>query len=352
MKIGILTFHRAHNYGAVLQCFAMQETIKSMGHEVYVINYHQPYVEKEYKILNWKYICFFLKRLQARGLIRYLLSTFERINRSKNFMEFRKYFSLTVDCDETHIPSDFDIYIMGSDQIWNIYQTGNIVDKPYFGDFPVKQGAKKIAYAISMSEKGINMIDSAYLKKLLKGFHAISFRESSISEHVSRLIDIKCETCLDPTLLNSSTIWDPIINDKWKNKKYILTYFITPVPNAKKRAEELAKTLGFDIIHLYPMRYSVEDFVSLFKYAQFVIGTSFHGTAFSLIFHRPMYSIISNHVGDIRYINLLTKVGADCYLQNEDFPFMFPEEVDWNNVDEKLSELRKDSYNYLRQNLS
>ena len=353
MKIGILTFHRAHNYGAVLQCYAMQEILKNLGHDVFVVDYYQPYVEYAYRVFCWKNILRYIKHHDIRGFYSYIMDIPMRLKRRHNFELFRLNLNLSSSCDSvTNVPSDFDVFIMGSDQIWNIYQTGNVLDRVYWGDFPSLSSVKKIAYAVSMSERGVALIPQETIKRILSSFQSVSFREKKISEIVGTILGKECPTCLDPTLLTTASTWEALINNKWVNRKYILTYFITPNTSMVKKIEVFARMQGLEIIHLFPMRYSVEDFVSLFKYATFVIGTSFHGTAFSLIFHRPFFSVTSGHVGDDRYISLLTKIGLSNNLLPQQNDISYPPLINWELVDTKLESMRAMSLNYLEKNIT
>ena len=133
MKIGILTFHCAHNYGAVLQCYALQEMLKGMGHTVEIIDYRPDYLRMPFDVIN-------LHRIQSRNLLRLVksiiletLSLSQRIIRHRKFDSFIKYY-LNLS-RSVGISSDYDVYVMGSDQIWNPKIT-NGFDGVYFGYLP------------------------------------------------------------------------------------------------------------------------------------------------------------------------------------------------------------------------
>ena len=132
MKVGIITFHRAWNYGAVLQCYALQQAIKDLGHDVMVIDYRQPAIEKCYQAFSLKGS---IKALLKPG--KYSEQGFLYRNRiRKEFTEFRdRFFDLTAPCTQSSIPDDFDVYIIGSDQLWVPNWTGGYFDEVYFGNF-------------------------------------------------------------------------------------------------------------------------------------------------------------------------------------------------------------------------
>ena len=131
MRIGILTFHYACNYGAMLQTYATQEFLRSMGHDVCVVDYRNKSVEEGYAAWNFKI-----------DLLKTLPRAFSRAMRNSRFRHFMKE-CLVLSKD----PFDsFDVLLFGSDQIWNEIITGGF-DKIYWGDFTTK--ARKVAWAAS-----------------------------------------------------------------------------------------------------------------------------------------------------------------------------------------------------------
>ena len=158
MKVGILTFHRADNYGAVLQCYALQQAIGSLGHEVFVIDYRQPFIEKWYtKCIRTFHLKYFLKLdlkdkwLYLSEKLKYdlLLRFKEHPLRRKEFARFRKSFlNLTVPCGND-IPKDFDVFVIGSDMLWARECMGGKLDYVYWGEFNHANTSKIIGYAIS-----------------------------------------------------------------------------------------------------------------------------------------------------------------------------------------------------------
>ena len=159
MKIGILTFHCAHNYGAVLQCYALQEVLKGMGHTVEVMDYRPSYLKAPYDIVSFR-------RIQSRnpirlmkGMISEFLSLPERIIRHKGFDRFIKE---QLCLSAPGIPSDCDAYVMGSDQIWNPGITQGF-DGVYFGYLPFPKGHRSyIAYAASMEREALDDSEKNY----------------------------------------------------------------------------------------------------------------------------------------------------------------------------------------------
>lgn len=351
MKVGIITFHRAHNYGAVLQCYALQEVLKRMGHDVYVIDYYQPATEETYKILSAKIIKKLL--LHPRSLQRYFQRIFLRIERGKKFQNFRqRFFNLSHSCYTTQDIPAMDIYVTGSDQLWNINITQGI-DEVFFGHFVRLEGSLLLGYALSGNLKSLNSISDVQLLQYASSYTTLSFREQVLADNVAGRTSLPIRVDIDPTLLAEKDLWDKMIDNRFEKEKYILIYQVRyPKQDTKllnKKAKLLAKRMGCKVVDLTDMTtYSPAEFVSLFKYAQCVITSSFHATVFALIFERPLYSVLLHDGGDARYEHLLTQLGAEQLLVETDFDPK-PFEFDYTPIHQKLKELRQDSLEYLRK---
>ena len=348
MKIGILTFHRAHNYGAVLQCFALQEVLKLMGHDVQVLDYRQPFIEELYSPFNLHRFSGLL--IHPRILYRYCKSIPWRLKRKNIFNSFLKKHILTTMPFRTDMLQDFDIYVIGSDQLWGLHCLGGIADDFYMGNFKHTPQSKVIGYAISTNLKSLEELGESRLIDSVHNFSKLSMREEFAADYIEKQIGIKPSLCLDPTLLTNHDVWKPLINDKWKNEKYILMYEVRRLkdnPNMlQEKAKSLADIYNCKIIDLSSMTYSVEDFVSLFKYAQYVVTTSFHATVFSIIFNTPFYSIKLNDGHDGRYVNLLNALGLEACCVEKDF-ICSPQEIDFSSAKDKLETLRSTSCEFL-----
>ena len=210
-KIGILTFHCAHNYGAVLQCYALQETLKKMGHDVEVIDYRPQYLLSPYAVFN-------INRIKSNNPLKIIKRSIRetillgvRLKRYYTFYQFIKNkLSLSSRITKYNIPESYDVYIMGSDQIWNPKITEGF-DPVYFGNFNFQKGSKKyISYAASMEANELNNQAKNTYKKFLKNFDSISVRENQLAELLQPLSEKNIETVLDPTLLADNQIWDNI----------------------------------------------------------------------------------------------------------------------------------------------
>lgn len=350
MKIGILTFHRAHNYGAILQCYALQQTFLKLGSQnVEVIDYRQPYIEQNYAVFSLRQA---LRKLRSPlNFIGYLKDTSNRRIRKWNFESFvKKHLVLSCPCTSKNIPQDCDLYVIGSDQLWSTNVMRG-VDSVYLGKFPIPTKACRYTYAISSNNKSLDRIGDVLLKQYSQNFRMLSFREKSIVDKVSSMTGMNCRQDIDPVLLTTQEDWDEIIYERWASRKYILIYQIGS-PNGDpslipQKANEFAKEVGLEVIDVTSKLVSPEDFVSLFKYAQLILTTSFHGTAFSVLFNRPFYTVSVDEKLDARSLNLLNTLNIpNRYKKIEE---SFNEgEIDYSVVNSLLDKFKMNSVRYLK----
>lgn len=347
MEIGILTFSRAHNYGAILQCYALSETLKQMGHDVKVIEYKQPFLEA----INRPFVIKeFISRLaNLRSFCRYIKQYKSRLVSDRVYEGFKStYLNCTQPCDAKHMPTYFDLYIIGSDQVWGVNCT-NGVDKVFLGFFNRKKNSKVAAYAISSNLKSIECIGEALLKDASSNFNNLSFRESVIAKEISRILKRDVSVHLDPTLIADKKIWTRFLNSKYENRRYVLLYEVRFYAKnyLMKVAEEYAVKHDCEVLTPNSCKCSPTEFVSLFRYAHHVITSSFHGTVFGLIFNKSMSVFCLNDGYDSRYVNLLNEVGASDFLYQIG-DSLKEVTVDYEKINKKLEALRQTSIDYLK----
>ena len=359
MKIGILTFHCAINYGAVLQTYGLQETLKSMGHEVYVIDYRPEYLKRPYRL-------FFPEAVKGHGilgnirfLIRELLAFPIRYKRRYAFNRFIETYLHLAKLDLQSENNDFECFVFGSDQIWNPQITGG--DPIFFGDAPCFKGKKKVAYAASAgSVTALKEIDMKQLKGWLSKFSALSVREKSLYHYLSEELQLKNQLVVDPVLLAGKDVYQEIASCKKSEKPYLLFFSLWKNDEALHVTRKKAVLEGLELVEMYSMVESVKDrkvlqcltpnkFIGLFKGASCVVSTSFHGTAFSILFHKP-FICIGHDFGKSRFYSLLDMVG----LQDRLVDVVYPKELDytdinWNSVDIILSKKRNESFSFLEK---
>ena len=305
MKIGILTFHRAHNYGAMLQAYALHRVLSNMGHDVEFISYRQDAIENAYKpfpsnISLKNGIISNIKTLVAT-LIKYPRC----ITRIEAFKSFAKqYLPESVPYSKIKLQKavlKYDAIFFGSDQIWTTRFLGTF-DPVFWGN--VKCQGKKIAYAPSMEMTSFTEAQIRFIKQNIRNFDAVSIREQSMQDIFEGLLGIKFPKVLDPTLLCEISDYQPILSKRIHGKEnFVLLYQVGPDKLSENLARKIAEDNQLDLIiidskvDLYKRKESLDGigpdgFVSLFRDATVVITNSFHGTAFSLIFERPFISVL------------------------------------------------------------
>lgn len=359
MKIGILTFHCAHNYGAVLQCYALQEVLKGMGHTVEVIDYRPSCLTVPYDVIGFRRI---LSRNPIRLMKRIIfesLSFPKRITRYKGFNHFiKERFCLSA----PGIPSDCDVYVMGSDQIWNPGITQGF-DGVYFGYLPFPKGHKSyIAYAASMEREALNDSEKNYLQEALRNFDAISVRETHLASLLQPLTDKDVKVVLDPTLLAVPSVWNSFVGRNPLGRKYVLVYQVRVDKETLRIAHHIAGQLDAEVVSIssFPtwrrskslyQTESPQAFVNWMRWASCVVTTSFHGTAFSIILNRPFYSIALG-CGDTRAASLLKQVGLEERMIGKTASPTF-QEIDYvgRKVNDRLDACRNEAMEFLKHNL-
>ena len=323
-KIATVTFHRAHNFGSALQTYALQECIKALCEE--------REIEVEYKLVdlfteNQEQLYTVLKKNNSlKNLVKNVITLpFSKQLKVKHqkFNDFiKENFQITErykTAEELrNNPPVADYYISGSDQIWNVRAKDFLFS--YYLDF-VNEG-KKISYAASFGPLKIewDKYDKSKIVKLLNEYDNISVREQGSMENVEELTGKVSEIHVDPTLLLTKEQWRQVQSDiKYGDKKYILLYCLEPTKEQLKIANVISKRLGLPILVLrynnkndmfnhYIKKYDsvAKDFLTYIDHAALVLSSSFHGTVFSIIYHKAFY--VFDGMSDKRISTLLTRM--------------------------------------------
>ena len=227
MKIGILTYHRSHNYGALLQAVATRVVLERMGHEVFYVDYWPKYHQRMYALINWKNI-FSWHINKAYTYMKNLMKTFRnrklRIKKMENFIA--KYIQpYCLSCQ-----ADYDIVIYGSDQIWRKQPGISTYNPMYFGANNIRCKSH-ISFSASMGILPQNPKENERVRTLISHLNKISVREVDLKNYLDRLGFTNVAVTVDPTLLLSHKQWDTILNignDSPTNDDYILYYNLMP----------------------------------------------------------------------------------------------------------------------------
>lgn len=368
MKIGILTFHNAHNYGAVLQAYALKKVLSDRGHEVTIINYQNVKIKKNYNqklqvnpcrreiVFPWRW-----RHLWRR----YLENKYAQACWEVQWKKFEEFISeVLLDQDTKIIEEDqisksgYDAIICGSDQIWNRDLTGGL-DKVYYLDF--QTDACKIAYAVSVKNLNSNAAEFNYMKKCLQQFQDISTREELFAKKLTGILNREVKAVLDPTLLLESHDYHCLEQKAPVGKDYVFAYFVHEDSKLQALVKKLAVMLGMEFIELhYYFRKWMDrhtqradlgpgEFLHYMRNARYVVTNSFHGTAFSIIYNKQFYSVYDE---DMRKNELLKKLDLQKRHIKDVSQVNIKEEIDYGKVNYKLQLLKEESFKYLDNSLA
>ncbi len=362
-KIGIVTFHRAHNYGATLQAYALEKILEEKEYEAKFINYINYEIDKQYKILkiDKRNILSIFKSIISS--IIYFYKNKKRFNNFNNFIKknlkiIGKYNSVN---ELKNNPPELDCYITGSDQVWNPDITKGLSDA-----YTLNFGSDKInrvSYAASIGKSSLGQED---YKTKLSRLNYISVREKTAKDLLEPVLNRKIEVVLDPTLLISGKEWEKEFDlSNNVNEKYILTYYVEENEEYVKIVNELSRKTNLKVInfekrdrHNYvnfmksAYTEGPEEFVRLIKNAEYVVTTSFHATVFSILFHKRFFVVPHKTTGS-RVTDLIDKLHIKnrIYYTIDEFKDYknYKEEVDYTESDKILLEEREKSINFLKK---
>jgi len=360
-KIGILTFHNANNYGAVLQAYALKSVLINMGHTVHILNYYCPKLQKEYKGIP-------VLKKGLKELIKYpfklLCFPILRARIATQFKAFREQYlldtpPLTSNTIAKHTVS-YDAFFCGSDQVFNPRITN--FDSNYFLSFSSDK-SKNYSYAASfgLSLENLSNRETQFLSTHLARFNRISVREKQGTKIVKALSAQEPSVHIDPTLLLTKKQWQTMAVAP-KQSKYVLLYLMYTDPALVRFAAQFAREKGCSLLYIsHSMRFgkklpatyvkpTVQEWLGLFEHASYVVTTSFHGLAFSINLNKPF--VVQRAEGgnlNSRLDNLLTITGLQNRLYTPSTPIsLFDEPIDWEHVNKVLDEQRAISISYLR----
>lgn len=384
MKIGIVTFQLAWNCGAVLQCYALQSYLENQGHEVIVINYRPKYKKYRYKKYCNPFKCAVKEYKKGESLPLNIKRTAKKFVRSilnyrSDSEHIRQYDGFNAFCSKyLHLsrvyesieelqkdPPDCDVYISGSDQLWNPKLTNDKLDRAYFLDFG-GQNVKKITYAISACELNIDKYGKE-LKGLFAGLSGISLREKVTKDVFEKLYSGKIGICPDPTFLPEKNTYDVF---RPKNplpiQDYILVYLLSDATDdvsAVKKVRSLKECLNKPVLVISGSRHwdfevtqirgvIPEEFVYYIRNANCVVCNSFHATVFSILFEKKFVTMSFKNRNS-RMQELLVNLGLEDRMleKSGDIYAVMNSKIDYNLVNHKIEVLKNNGKQYLRDNL-
>lgn len=371
LKIRILSYQNAQNFGAVLQAYGLQQTLKSLGYtDISFINYNPNYLRKRYLVFPSKW--YLPKEKGIRMIVSFYINLpFKLFNRwRRNYLFNNSRRRLLKQTSEIYNKFQdihnikCDALILGSDQIWSIWITG-VPDPVYFGKGDYIGLKRTISYAPSTELSTFDNPDVVKtISEYIKGIDCLSVREESVREKLKDILGIEARVCVDPTILCGKERFDRIALERTIKNDYILVYSYN---NGAKPIQDIIKTIPN--INDYEIHYisfgcsgaretfssnshneiGVEEFVTLFKYASYVVTNSFHGLVFALLYNTK-FAVAYEAGKSARCESLLLQLGCKNKLIHS------YDEIDWNSFDykyinSKMEELRNQSKNFLLNSL-
>lgn len=355
-KIGIITFHKAYNYGALLQAFALKKKLILMDNHVHIIDYNNKFLYKNYRLIHP-----FRKNIFKYLKILYLDIKNYKINKKRKEM-FDSFIDKNFDLINVKVENELDCIITGSDQVWNIDITGKLDDFYTLNNKECENVKNKISYAASVGDSNLIIQNQHLYKQKISKLNHISVREENAKKELLKIINKDINVVLDPTLLLTNNDWNrEIYNKKMVDEDYILAYVVEPDKDYIKIVNKLSEDTGLKVIHfglenpgyknVLKSAYTEGpfEFINYIKNAKYVVATSFHATVFSIIFNRKFFIIPHKKTG-ARVTNLLDKLSIkgrtfNSYdeFKNIDYDF----DTNWEEVNKKLDIEREKSINWL-----
>ncbi|WP_209402395.1 polysaccharide pyruvyl transferase family protein [Pseudozobellia sp. WGM2] len=364
-RIGIMTTQDALNNGAMLQAFALQTYLQSIGHEVEFIDFRREkkqtvrsFIAKNPKVMWYKWMDMINEARYRR------MGDFgDLIQRGDT-----SYYSLR---ELQQDPPKYDVYIAGSDQIWNV-SSRNTVNRVFYLDFGAP-ATKRISYAASMGQCNVPQSMDKEIYDLVKPFDFVSLREIKAANYIQGLFkeEKQVHQVPDPTFLLSKESYLPFIlsdDEKW-SKEYIASYILVPArfdQSLRDVVELVASEKELDLINLRNPDTCVrlanaqniivtpKEWLQYVYYSKFMICCSFHAVVFSLILHKPF--IVVTPYKNERIISLLSAVGLmDRIVMNFDKEIVkniINTTIDWEMVDKALEQERAKGVQFLNLSLN
>lgn len=359
LKTATITFHSSHNYGSMLQAYALQQTLKHLGYDNEIINLRTERQKKFYSNT--------IPDIGIKSLIKKLLFYPHRKAINQKYHLFEKFLA-----EDLHLTKEYhtleelekedfkyDCYISGGDQIWNTAPLD--FDWSFYLPF-VKKG-KRISYAVSMGPKAEQQVTNRdRVKHLLEHYNHISVREEGTKALVETLVNTPVSIELDPTLLITGNQWQNRIGDQAIiQEDYILLYSPYFIKDVCDVSQYLSKKLGMRVVvtmyshGLYHYDFVNHlatgpwEFLNLVAHAKLVVSGSFHALVFATLFHTPFFAV--NGDKDNRMITFLKNMqllDRTINMEDKDQKSKSAFESDFTAADRYLSTMREASLSYLK----
>lgn len=380
MNICIVTWYKSLNYGTCLQAYGLYHFLEKRGYNCLILDnckYFSIYNPKDWNIIleklikKWKLKAIYKAEKNKGDLLRKKYSCeFNKRDKLINDFVNRVYIlaNLKTKSDYKNLVEKCDVFITGSDQIWN----PSHFSREYLLNF-VPQNKKKIAYSSSFGVKDISGYYYAKIyKKFLSRFNYIGVRENDGVNIVKKLTNKEARVVLDPTMLLEKEEWQELIkkavisNIMKENKDYILCYFVGNKVNYWESVDKIKKQLNKNIVIIPYNADSYEkqafiniatgpnEFLWLIKNCSFLCTDSFHATVFANIFNKNYCVFKRFKDTDRASQNSRLETLLDMFNLKErlidvedNLDNIIKQDINWNNVNEILNKKRKESVDFL-----
>lgn len=368
MKVALLSFHNAYNYGAALQAYALQRTVKDMGVECEYIDYVNARRKAAYHMPS-QFVMALADKKYMRAL-RVILGMPFIAHRGRMFRRFYAAHLYTTkktyhsSREAAELNDQYDKFIVGSDQVWNYDNNG--ADWAYLLDF-VTEDKKKISYSSSFGVSAIPQVYKNAYQTYLASFNRLAVREGMGAMLVAQLTGRKAHLVLDPVFLVGVGTWDTIRQSVPNTVSGDYIFFYT---NQKRQVKDFldtgypVKDLSFHILSSHVTlrdfinprirvrtAMSPETFLNEIAEAKLVVTASFHCLAFAILYHKPVCVFLSGDPGkDERILSLLRISGLESrILTPHTMVQSICADIDYDRVDSALKPFYEKSREYLRR---
>ena len=356
MRVGISTVQAAHNYGAMLQAYALRRYCENKGSDVILTDRRKEksviWNPKPFNALPWKQ-----KLLYGKYLVKWYLPVY--LPQKRRARKFESFLNTYLN-DKPLLPNtEFDVIIYGSDQIWSKFNYG--YDRAWWG-YDGLIAKRRISYATSMGVVDIQKEDEPFIKEALAHYDAVSVREDDLYEELltRRLIEKQdLHQSMDPTFLIPKEEWLKIASSRQIKGKYLLFYDFQLDETTTKIVQNIARERGLKIVRItdgltpkdgsdvYLKAVGPAEFISLIYYADFVFSSSFHGVAFSIIFQKQF---AVRQVWNTNRVKSLLRIAnlSDRFIEGEERAKSIVD-IQYDLLVNKLEETIQESQKYLEQ---
>lgn len=378
MRVAILTQPLGHNYGGLLQAYALQKAVMANGCEVITID-RRPLGKNVSFLENSKAFVKNLARLFL-GRIKNMPSRKKASFVLENLREFKsRNILMSIEITEHEelvkyfASHQFDLLIVGSDQVWRPKYSPKLEN--YFFDFyeAIDLNAKRISYAASfgVDKWEFSKSQTSECKALLNQFDAVTVREDSAVELCSTHFGVKAVKVVDPTLLFDSCFYQSLMpeHDQLGARGKVLNYILDPAEDKQAIAGRVSQLLSKENLSIKPDSYlhvgpsklkecqypSVELWLQSFFLCDFVVTDSFHGCVFAIIFNKPFVAVGNLNRGMARFESLLSMFDLkDRLLESLDdvTEDIVSAKIDWAEVEAKRLKLAQAGNAFLKQHIT